>query len=428
MQNIKTSPYKLTSLAIVLCLSLPVAAMDYESGKQAYLDGQYSLAFEILEPLAQTGRYEAQVLLADIYANGRGLPVNLAEALRWYTYAAKQGIPEAQHDLAIHLYSGKGTSSPNAKQAAYWWRQAADQGFALSQYQLGLLYYRGDDGIVQDHSQAVLWFTRAAELKDPDALYSLGVMHAFGQHFEQDYQRAYDLFKQSAELGNTKAMYNLSILYENGQGVDSDPQKAAQWRRRADASSLGVGDTPAQKSTAAMLGQKPHTPAQADSRQKTAAKVPAPDAPPNIKPMPADGQARFIQRRKNRNTRAADAVEVEKTPPTIATDAVQASAATLPNQLNRTQWLSQQDPNSYTLQLSSLSDEKAALRYLQQHNLGVQAGYVKVTVKRQPRHSVIYGIFLNRQQAVQAIATLPSSVRKNKPWIRQLRQLQELLH
>ena len=54
---------------------------------------------------------DAQSILGVMYANGRGVPQDYAEAVKWYRLAADQGDAEAQHNLGVMYASGEGVSA-----------------------------------------------------------------------------------------------------------------------------------------------------------------------------------------------------------------------------------------------------------------------------------------------------------------------------
>lgn len=96
-----------------------------------------------------------------MYERGRGVPLDYAEALRWYRRAAMQGDTNGQANLAWMYEMGFGTL-PDFHQAEYWYRRAANGGNARAQYNLGRLYHNGR-GIEQDEEESQKWFRRAAE-------------------------------------------------------------------------------------------------------------------------------------------------------------------------------------------------------------------------------------------------------------------------
>jgi TPR repeat protein len=74
-----------------------------------------------------------------MYANGRSVPKDDAEAARWYRKAAEQGLADAQYNLGIAYRLGRGVPKDDAE-AFRWFRQSAEQGTALAQAILGAMY------------------------------------------------------------------------------------------------------------------------------------------------------------------------------------------------------------------------------------------------------------------------------------------------
>jgi hypothetical protein len=72
---------------------------------------------------AARGDSSAQVILGALYAAGRGVPQDYAEALRWKKKAAAQGNPEAQYNLAVAYDNGQGV--PRNYSKVYFWANLA---------------------------------------------------------------------------------------------------------------------------------------------------------------------------------------------------------------------------------------------------------------------------------------------------------------
>jgi len=72
-----------------------------------------------------------------MYSQGKGVPRDYPEAVRWYRKAADQGYAKAQYDLGNMYSQGKGVPQDYAE-AARWYRKAADQGDTRAQRILGL--------------------------------------------------------------------------------------------------------------------------------------------------------------------------------------------------------------------------------------------------------------------------------------------------
>jgi len=145
-------------LAAALLASAIVAsalAGPLEDGMEAYQEKDYLKAIQIWRPLAQAGDASAQYRLGVLYAEGRGVAPNDAEAALWFERAADQGEPMAQYNLGASYAEGAGVRKDMAT-AAKWFRRAADQGIALAQLNLGLLYANGA-GVPQDNVEALKW-------------------------------------------------------------------------------------------------------------------------------------------------------------------------------------------------------------------------------------------------------------------------------
>ena len=79
-----------------------------EDGMVAYQEKDYLKAIQLWRPLAQAGDAEAQYRLGVMYAEGRGVAPNDAEAALWFERAAEQGEPMAQYNLGASYAEGSG--------------------------------------------------------------------------------------------------------------------------------------------------------------------------------------------------------------------------------------------------------------------------------------------------------------------------------
>ena len=102
---------------------------------------------------------------------------------------AKQGDANAQYILGLMYDNGKGVPQ-DYKEAVKWLRMSADQGYALAQCFLGLMYDEGK-GVPQDYKEAVKWYRISAEQGEAMAQSILAVMYMNGKGVPQDYKKAY---------------------------------------------------------------------------------------------------------------------------------------------------------------------------------------------------------------------------------------------
>jgi len=146
-------------LLSIVCLAAPAWA-DFKAGENAYHRGDYATALREWQPLAKQGHAVAQYKLGLLYANGRGVPKDEAQARQWFEKAAVQGHADAQVNLGILYDYGRGVPQ-DLKMAVRWYRRSANQGNDLAQRKLGMMYERGD-GVPQDYVQAYMWYKLGA--------------------------------------------------------------------------------------------------------------------------------------------------------------------------------------------------------------------------------------------------------------------------
>lgn len=105
-------------LALMLFASLVVLApvldrrawAEVHEGLTAYVHGDYAVAAQLLEPAAERGDADAQLLLARIYDLGLGGHEDDEKAARWYLRAAEGGDPAARLSVGIMYAEGLGVA------------------------------------------------------------------------------------------------------------------------------------------------------------------------------------------------------------------------------------------------------------------------------------------------------------------------------
>jgi len=125
----------LTPLALATTLLVGAAApawADFWDGIAAYEAGDYATALKEFRPLAAQGHVLSQNNLGAMYFDGRGVPQDDAEAVKWYRLAAAQGIEKPPFFARILLFK---------------------KPFAIAQHNLALMYHAGR-GVPQDYAEA----------------------------------------------------------------------------------------------------------------------------------------------------------------------------------------------------------------------------------------------------------------------------------
>ena len=115
-------------LAFLITLSSPIAAQDFQKGYDAAQAGDFATALQEWAPLAEAGDASAQINLGFMYINGRGVPQDYKEAVKWYKLAAEQGLAQAQYNLGVMYDNGDGVLQNNTM-AHMWYNIGAANGY-----------------------------------------------------------------------------------------------------------------------------------------------------------------------------------------------------------------------------------------------------------------------------------------------------------
>lgn len=161
------------NLVFALAVLMPALALagDAQKGIDAYDVGDYETALAECQPAAEAGDALGQFCIGRMYANGFGVAMDDALALKWYGSAAEQGHAEAQFNLGVMTANGWGVAMDDAA-AAGWYELAAEQGFTQAQTSLAGLY-RSGRGVEQSTVEAYRWYSIAAKLGDMNAEFKL---------------------------------------------------------------------------------------------------------------------------------------------------------------------------------------------------------------------------------------------------------------
>ena len=398
-------------IAFCLFFCCHVQADNFESGRNAYISGDYDQALKILKPLAENGDPEAQKIMGIMYDYGHGVKKDPQQALQWYIKAAEQGNPDVQYHVGAKYFHGDGTDQ-NYAEAAKWWELAAAGGQVDAQFNLGLMYYRGMIK-EKDDARAAQLFRQAAEQGHADAEYVLGLLYSFGQGVEKNYKTALQWFQKASEQGVARAQFNMGVFYENGYGVEKDLNQARKWYERASAQGLDEATNKlADLSSLGEIGSTTSAAATADKSEEVSNDT-------------ATTEVAAVQDSKPDNEAPPVSTTVDTA---ITADNDTASVNTTEDTgIKREAWLLSQPADSYTLQIGSVTNERDIIKFIRENHLEQQAAYIKVEIKGVTRYNAVLGSYSDYSAANAAIKSLPAQLRNVKPWVRNFGILQKML-
>jgi uncharacterized protein len=117
------------------------------------------------------------------------VPLNTAEAAKWYRKAADQGNREAMFGLARIVSKGAEGVERNPEVGVRFYEAATRLGHVEAQNWLGYSYQHGL-GTEQSDASAVEWYIKAANSGLAAAKNNLGLMHLTGSNLASVMRRA----------------------------------------------------------------------------------------------------------------------------------------------------------------------------------------------------------------------------------------------
>lgn len=244
------------------------------------------------------------------------------------------------------------------------WLQDSADGEPRATYYLSLLYAQGK-GVKRNPHLAMEYLAAAARAGHKVAQFNLGNHYNQGKWVEENPAQAAKWWRIAADADMPRAQHNLATLYLLGRGVPKDLKQARYWYQRA-----------------AALGSKPS----------------------------ASALEAFVEQVHG---------SARSKPPAVSAEA--------PLKALGSSWLLRQKPEAYTLQIFASDSRAAVEQVLKAHSFKRQVAVYRYPRKGKFWYALSYGRFTNAAQARAAIAELPSTVRRAKPWPRRFADIQTLI-
>ncbi len=214
------------------------AEQIYQKGKyQAHVVGDFKEAFKLYSQATKMGLKEAQYDLAVLYFYGKGVPVDRKRTAELIKPLADKMMPEAEELLAVMYYNGVGVER-NIDEA---WKYF-QKGIVLENPEAllygGLCLVNSGSVDAEKAQKIVKYWTKAAELGNATAMLDLGLLYHDGIHVEEDYKEAFRWFSQAADQNEPGGVFQLGLYYHDGLGVEKDIDKAISYYQKG----ISLGD------------------------------------------------------------------------------------------------------------------------------------------------------------------------------------------
>lgn len=159
-------------VSAMLGLAMPALA-NVKDGVDAWGRGDYKTAVAEWRGPAAAGDADAQFNMAQAYKLGRGVPMDLAQAERYYKKAADQGHLQASDNYGLILFQNQ-----RRKDALPYLQASANRGEPRAQYVLGTGHFNGDF-VEKDWIKAYALMTRASAAGLPQATSNMAQMDKY---------------------------------------------------------------------------------------------------------------------------------------------------------------------------------------------------------------------------------------------------------
>ncbi|NOZ52223.1 MAG: hypothetical protein GXP08_03605 [Gammaproteobacteria bacterium] len=306
------------------------------------------------------------------------------------------------------------------------WQPLANQGYAKAQATMGWIYQTGK-GVNKDPKKAFEWYSKAAAQQHIIAQNNLGVLYEQGLGARKSISKAATWYRHSAEWGYSFAQYNLGVLYKEGRGVKRNLEEAQFWLQIAALQGVDealialdeINQNVHQKSTVIPLSKRP--PHSKRSQPRYSESVPK----EKISQAHASTEYQTISER----IRTKDWLDGPKlddwlADAQVAQQRLREKKAT-PNRTNshslkifNDDWVRQQNPQFYTLQLARSDKLQWLLDIAKSQPMLLDTAYYSAYIGDKQWFYLIYGNFENRKTALAEAEKLPKNLKKWSPWAR----------
>ena len=364
-------------IALLLCSSASLAA-SVDDGLVAFEQGDYEGARDIWLPLAEQGEARAAYYMSLLCAQGKGVPKNIPLAMEYLAAAARNGHAVAQFNLGNHYNQGKWLEE-KPELAAYWWRVSASQDMARAQHNLATLYLMGR-GVRQDVSRAGYWYRRAAENgSQPSAL----------------------MLEQIEADPVTSGRLKL-----NEDIVEPEPVVMPDSVDRAEPIDVAKVDEPDESTDPDEI----ESPAAEPARLKD-----------TVKEVPRDAMGETAAMAK-----PAEVAAPKRPADSFVTEPAPTQQEYAFNALGH-DWVNQQSPRDYILQLLASESPEAVKEILDRHAFNRPVAVYRYQARGNLYYAIGYGPFRSAKEALEGASELPESMAVNNPWPRRFSAVQKLI-
>jgi len=161
------------------------------------------------------------------------------EALNKYYLAAEEGDPNAQFELGVLYMQGRNVPQDH-QEGLRWFNEAAKKNHSLAKAYLQLWENNLDEKALAD-TVGVTWLKEEARSLDAEALYWLGFLYESGRGVEQNPREAKKWYQLAAAQGQSEAQRRMTLIQIADPIDDISPAQRSIMDRIFNMDNMGAG-------------------------------------------------------------------------------------------------------------------------------------------------------------------------------------------
>ncbi len=153
-------------IAVLMIAGCDLTVYQYLDGQRAYQAGDYDTALFLWRPMAEIGDAAALYSLGTMYAEGKGVARDDAEAVKFFQKAARRGHAKAQVVLGNMYYHG-GSVAQDGVQALMWYNIASAGDYEVTQKRDGIAAKMSPDQVGEAQKLTREWLASYGKSAKP---------------------------------------------------------------------------------------------------------------------------------------------------------------------------------------------------------------------------------------------------------------------
>ena len=247
---------------------------------------------------------------------------------------------------------------------------------------------------------------------DPEAQYALGYMYYYGMGVEKNPIVARRLISMSAEKGNVEAVKALRLLVESNAVFANVQSVEPKQLHGSNAKNTTVAINHINEKTELVKPAETNNSLKSSSSNDDFKELAKKDMENSFKLVKFDNSKAKI---KSDSKPMSDKIATQSNQKSTESNAI--------NNLN--QWLIKESADAYTIQLAANKNKQVIQDFIDKNKLSNKAKIYTYHYNNEQWYAVSLGVYNEPAVAFNVLTKLPSSIKANKPWVRQLSNIKK---